>query len=254
MDPLTISIFVASVFVVSALVVFFDDEYRYCLDKLLVLIPPLLIAILLVLLAAYTYISDTPPFAHVFLGFVKWNESLYANNFGVAGLLAIPNFLVMLVLFILVLVSIAVTYVGAVIAVGYLAFTVLKSILTLLLVQAIAVRNVARGFFVVVTLPFFGIREGLFLLTQPRGVREIKRAVRQQSGAMHENLRRASDTIEKEATRAVETRWWKPSLSIFTSIRHYDLLADYISSLSRVQEEVNEHFKNAHRRDNGKRS
>jgi hypothetical protein len=184
----------------------------------------------------------------------RWHTDLAGRNPLVGFVALLPTFLVHILLILLVPVLIGLTYLAGVLAGLYLVGTLLYLVPTFLLVPALALRNIAHGALVVLSLPFRAVRELVFIASQPSAVRDIKRELARPQRTARDTARFVNDTLEAEADRALHTPRWRQPLSIFTSIRHYQSLAEYIDSLSRVAEATEEHVRRVKRSGNDKSS
>ena len=201
-------------------------------------------------LAAYTY-TERAAACTCANALDRWHDRFFRGELrSSAWLTAIPVMIVLLLFFILVPLSIWLTYAVAGIATIVAAGVALYSVPMILLIMWIALGHILRGAVTILALPLRAVRAVLFFVFQPRAAIELRKAYKKQTSSTRENaerVRRVKETLATEAESALKTRWWKPYLSIFTSIRHYDRLAEYIRSLSDVGEAAEDHFKRTQR-------
>lgn len=248
MDALTVAVIVASGYLVSFFIVAVDPAHSERARTLVKALAPTLIALPLVGAAWWVYQSGFDPLGG--LGDRLTHEAWRLSS--VPSITFVwPWILGMLAHIADVLIIIAV-FVGAAVAVLTAVGFLISALPTLVALPFLALTPVGRGVLVVVRVPFRALRSIAFFFTRPSAVGKIKRTLAEQNTDVHDTARQVNETVTNEVRRALKTRWWRPSLSLFTSVRHYNALAEHIRSLASVAEETNEYLKKKGKPGDGK--
>lgn len=89
-----------------------------------------------------------------------------------------------------------------------------------------------------------GVREVVFFFAKPRrAIAEVHAAIERRRDDASAAAQRIKRVVEREAQRAETAHRWRPNIKIRASAHHFNMLAEYYESLSRLANATHDHLK-----------